>query len=335
MYKALTQILAIILILCAVFYIFERNNLKNEKNNAAMLTGTINERDRQINQLYQKIGVLERDIAHASNQLAEVKQHYQVELAQVKDPSGAHLSSNAREAQNYQQYAAGLTGLIDSPEMIQNARSRIEETQVKVIFGDFIKHSLTTAEDTRLIVNLLVDRYFLDWRMRVELMDIHLSRPERVVIIEQVEKEQKQIDEKIRARLGDDLFSTYQRLQKTGNAREFVHAFNSRLSIEKQPQLSEIQTKRIIAVISKELDEFHNHPKYIAFKKMPPSQLTKAKVDTIITLVTETFSRIGKQSRKLLKSEQKRVLNSYLEHMRDQQITSLEFTLKMIDKEKG
>ena len=67
--------------------------------------------------------------------------------------------------------------------------------------------------------------------------------------------------------------------------------------MEKQPQLSEIQTKRIIAVISKELDEFHNHPKYSAFKKMPPSQLTKAKVDTIITLVTDTFSRIGNRFR--------------------------------------
>ena len=335
MYKALTQILAIILILCAVFYIFDRNNRKIERNNAAALTGSINERDQQINQLYQKIGVLERDLAHASNRIAEVKQHYEVQLAELKPALADPPSSEVREAQSFQQYASGLTALIESPEMVQNVRSRIEENQVKAIYGMFIKNSLTTAEDAHIITELLVDRYFLDWRMRVELMNIHLSRRERIVILDRVEKDQKNIDAKIKTRLGNDLFRTYQELKKTGEAREFIHAFNSQLAMEKLPILSDIQSKRIISIMTKELDTFHDLPAYVEFKKTPPEQLTEKQVNSIIGLVTDTYTSIRKQCLKLLKQKQKIVLNSFLDHLLNQQVTSLEFTQKMITKKKS
>jgi hypothetical protein len=334
MYKALTQILAVILIVLACVYIIDRNHRKNKKDNDSILGETIKERDRQINQLYQKIGVLERDLVLASNQVAELQQQYNVQIAELKDRSAAQPSSGDREVDGYQKYADGLTSLIESPEMIQNTRRRIEDSQVKVIYGAFIKNSLTTAKDARIITELLVDHYFLEWRMRVELMNMNLSRRERVAVIERVEKEQKEIDVKIKAQLGEDLYRDYQKLKKTGDAREFVHTFNSQLTVENQPVLSDIQTKRIIAVVTKELNAFHACPAYIEFRKMPPSQLTEATVNTIIKLVTDTYSRIREQSAKLLKPVQKNVLDSLLDHMLDQQVTSLEFTLKMINKEK-
>lgn len=341
MYKALTQILAVILIVLVALVIYDVKNRGNVKEQADTLAAQIKERDRQISILTQKVGVLERDLSNASNRIDELQQEYTVRINALKDRVALARKTSGQpgavdqEVQNYQKYASGLSSLIESPEMVQNVRSRIEENQVKVIYGSFIKNSLTTAEDTQLITDMLVNRYFLDWKMRVELMNFDLTRRERETIITEVESDQEKIDLKIKARVGDELFAKYLELQKTGEAREFVHAFNSQLAMENLPKLSGIQSRRLINIMTKETDAFHNNPAYIEYKRLPPTQLTEKQAQNIVRLLTDTFTNIRKQSEELLQPKQKEVLNSFLDHLLNQQLTSMEFTLKLINKERS
>jgi len=335
MYKSLAFILSIALILALVLCVYLNNSFKAEITRANLFLLDLQNARSNLVVFVLKAGAQEQQLSLLSNKVSQLTRTYEAQLTALQKRLALYAGTNANasptstEALGYQRYAAGLASLIESQEMLQNTRARLEDQQVNAVYASFLKNTLTTMEDNRIITELLVDRYLLDWKKQIELMNPTLNRIDRLALIKKTENEQAEIDQKIKNRLGDELYAQYIDIQQTQKAREFVVGFNSRLTVNNIEPLSDIQRKRLIALAAEAIEKMHARPDYIDFEALPFDQLSQREITTFKNYHLALNSWLLNQTKTLLKSAQRDIMKTYLDQNLEQQLTSLSFTLNM------
>ena len=232
-------------------------------------------------------------------------------------------------------YMSGLMRLMDTPDVRDQTRQRIEREHVVAAYAEFLNDLMLPPEEISKVRALLVDRMMAAWGPNLELLDPQSSLEQRAAARAYTTNVQAHIDARIEEIIGAEAAADFRTYVATERERTIVTHVNQQLASDPRHLLTSPQRATLVTIMHDEWSGLESRPDYVDLSYAGPSEVTPESTAQYYTQQTGVLARITARAQSCLSEYQYGALTSFFRQVVQDLQTRIGLTLAMSDAIEG
>jgi hypothetical protein len=311
MQKIFLGMLAVATILFATLYTLQRRATESERQKVIEIRQQAKAYAAQYAEVERQINTLQATLESATQRAAAIPQ-----VASLP----ANLQSGEPQTNATDQIPDAVANILGSIEFREIVHEAAAKALIGEQFGDLVKELGLTPEQAEKFRELFAQR-------QLAMLDLANTMPlgnagaVAMVSQESLTKEQTDIDNQIRALLGDEKYARYEEYQKTKEERTAVRDFNKELAFSGRQELTAEQQQQLTAIMHEENASAKQSAQQA--QTATPGEITDETINAQMQQYIDTNKRVRDRAQHVLSQEQLQAFDTYQENQIRQQQMNL------------